>query len=109
MPRGDRMGPQGLGAKTGRGAGLCTGNKEPGYLNDSGGRGFFRGGAAWPGQGRRAGRRMGGGGGRFFGAPLEYRSTLTPQEEKNFLQQDADRLKEQMDVIQQRINLLEKE
>jgi len=33
MPLGDRTGPRGKGPKTGRGLGLCTGNKEPGYKN----------------------------------------------------------------------------
>jgi len=35
MPRGDRTGPEGKGSKTGRGLGLCNGNKEAGYLNNS--------------------------------------------------------------------------
>ena len=36
MPRGDRTGPQGKGPKTGRGLGLCTGNKKPGNQNPQG-------------------------------------------------------------------------
>ena len=46
MPRGDRTGPMGMGPMTGRGAGYCTGNPVPGYMNPTGGfgRGFGGGG-----------------------------------------------------------------
>ena len=33
MPIGDRTGPRGLGPKTGRGVGYCTGFRSPGYQN----------------------------------------------------------------------------
>jgi len=33
MPWGDRTGPLGLGPRTGRGLGLCSGYTVPGYLN----------------------------------------------------------------------------
>jgi hypothetical protein len=33
MPRGDKTGPDGQGAMTGRKAGFCTGNETAGYLN----------------------------------------------------------------------------
>ena len=33
MPSGDRTGPRGMGSGTGRGAGYCSGNEEPGYMN----------------------------------------------------------------------------
>lgn len=33
MPSGDRTGPRGMGSGTGRGAGYCSGNDEPGYMN----------------------------------------------------------------------------
>jgi len=44
MPRGDRTGPLSQGAKTGRGAGLCSSNSAPGFANR-----HFRG---RPGRGR---------------------------------------------------------
>lgn len=52
MPSGDRTGPRGMGSGTGRGAGYCSGNEEPGYMNRE------------PmvvnrGRGRRGGRRGG--------------------------------------------------
>ncbi len=47
MPRGDRTGPAGAGAMTGRGMGYCVGNNTPGYMNQCfgrfSGRGFGRG------------------------------------------------------------------
>lgn len=43
MPRGDRSGPAGLGPKTGRGTGFCTGNNQPGFASNFGGGGLRRG------------------------------------------------------------------
>ncbi|MBN1476416.1 DUF5320 domain-containing protein [Candidatus Sumerlaeota bacterium] len=51
MPAGDRTGPLGQGPRTGRAAGLCVGNPQPGYVSS----GFGRGG--WGrGRGRGGGR-----------------------------------------------------
>ena len=44
MPGGDRTGPFGAGAMTGRGMGFCAGYSMPGYLNPYGGMRFGRGG-----------------------------------------------------------------
>ena len=59
MPGGDRTGPRGMGAMTGRTAGYCAGFGFPGYANPITGRGFGmgfgRGIGAW-------GRGFGGGG-----------------------------------------------
>ena len=50
MPAGDGTGPQGMGSRTGRGAGFCSGFNVPGFANPMvRGRRF----AAW---GNRAGR-----------------------------------------------------
>jgi len=40
MPNGDRTGPEGRGSKTGRGAGYCSGNKQPGNQSGLPGRGL---------------------------------------------------------------------
>ena len=53
MPRGDRTGPNGLGARTGRGAGYCNGGQEPGAISAPGGGRGRRGGG-----GRRGWRNM---------------------------------------------------
>ncbi|WP_010664367.1 DUF5320 domain-containing protein [Marinilabilia salmonicolor] len=42
MPRGDKTGPMGQGARTGRGKGLCSGNDNAGYTNDEDRRGAGR-------------------------------------------------------------------
>ncbi|MFH1144000.1 MAG: DUF5320 domain-containing protein [Candidatus Eisenbacteria bacterium] len=67
MPGGDRTGPSGLGARTGRGGGYCSGYGMPGYANlgraggFGGGRGGdWGGGAAWGGGLGRSGARGGG-------------------------------------------------
>ena len=43
MPGGDRTGPRGMGAMTGRAAGYCAGFGVPGYANPVIGRGFGMG------------------------------------------------------------------
>lgn len=67
MPAGDKKGPDGMGARTGRGAGYCAGNDGPGYMNGEPahmGRGNrFNGSAGRFG----GGRRRGGGFGRGYG------------------------------------------
>jgi hypothetical protein len=59
MPGGDRTGPGGLGARTGRGLGYCAGFDDPGYAYGPGfgyGRGRGRGMTYGPGRGRGYGR-----------------------------------------------------
>lgn len=48
MPFGDRTGPLGLGPRTGRGAGFCSGFPAPGSMNPYGRFGF----SGWGGRGR---------------------------------------------------------
>lgn len=43
MPRGNGTGPSGMGSMTGRGAGYCANNLQPGFMNGGGGRGQGRG------------------------------------------------------------------
>ncbi len=68
MPGGDRTGPWGMGPRTGRGAGFCSGYRTPGFMNRAifppfGGRWF----GAWFGGGRRGrGRSRSGRMGRGF-------------------------------------------
>lgn len=71
MPRGDRTGPDGAGAMTGRGAGFCNGYDTPGYANTTmAGQGLRRGGGLGLGRGMRLGRGFGRGLGRGFGFAL---------------------------------------
>ena len=40
MPRGNGQGPQGAGRMTGRAAGFCAGNGQPGFMQPANGRGL---------------------------------------------------------------------
>ncbi|NWF75627.1 MAG: DUF5320 domain-containing protein [Nitrospirae bacterium] len=115
MPFGDRTGPMGLGPRTGRGAGYCSGFGMPGYANPVLGRGFYGFGRGW-GRGRGW---FGGGRGlrnRFWAAGMPgwpgygypYGAGLTAQEEIDMLRDHADLLKRELDEIQSRISKIEK-
>jgi len=100
MPFGDRTGPRGLGPRTGRGLGYCSGYPYPGYMNSYGfgwRRGFGRGwgrGWGWPG---------------WFGYPYPAYppEPLTPKEEKEILNEDLKALKEEIEAIEERLKELE--
>lgn len=62
MPAGDRTGPWGMGPRTGRGFGYCSGFQAPGFMYPGPGLGYGRG----FGFGRGFGRGMGFGRGRGF-------------------------------------------
>ena len=117
MPFGDRTGPQGLGPRTGRGAGYCSGFGMPGSMNPVPG-----GVGVGFGYGRGIGRQ---GVGRGRGWRNWYRATglpgwaraeygypfapsFTAKEETNFLREEAEFLRKQLEDIQNRISTLEK-
>ncbi|MBN2713428.1 MAG: DUF5320 domain-containing protein [Planctomycetes bacterium] len=111
MPRGDRTGPMGMGAMTGRGAGFCAGYSVPGFMNPVAGRRFGRG----MGMGFRRGRGFGG----IQGSPSPYSNqyasalpvteTSTREDELKILKEDASRLANTLDGINKRIAELQKE
>jgi hypothetical protein len=119
MPRGDRTGPMGMGAMTGRGAGNCAGYGMPGYANPVPGRGF---GMGFGGGGRGAlGRRFGGGGRgwrnmfyatglpgwmRFGGYPA-LNPELNPEMEKQALKKQAEALQADLDFIKKHLGEIE--
>ena len=124
MPRGDRTGPMGYGPMTGRGLGYCAGYASPGYTKPGFGyRGF--GGGWGRGWGRGYGRGFGRGRGwgwrhhpYAWGAPAwpawDWGAGVpapdvapTPEQEMEYLQAEAEALKEQLDAIQARIDDLE--
>jgi hypothetical protein len=107
MPGGDRTGPRGMGAMTGRATGYCAGFGVPGYANPIPGRGF---GMGFRRGGGAQGRGFGGGGRgwrnmfyttgqpgwmRFggyaapYGYPAPYQAP-NPEMEKQFLKSQAD-------------------
>ncbi|MFX0006921.1 MAG: DUF5320 domain-containing protein [Candidatus Hermodarchaeota archaeon] len=102
MPGGDRTGPRGLGSRTGRGLGYCSGYDTPGYTKGSGmgfGRGWGRGWGLGYGRGRGWGYRI------PMYAPI-YPSyqvgilpTVTPENQLNVLKQEKEYLESQMDGI----------
>ena len=118
MPFGDRTGPQGLGPRTGKGAGYCSGFGMPGFMNPvPGGAGIGFG------RGRGMGCQSFGGGRGWrhsywatglpcwtragYGYP-PYVADLTAKDEMDMLREQAKFLKEQLDDIQGRISTLEK-
>ena len=102
MPRGDGTGPMGAGPMTGRRAGYCAGQVEPGYANPAPrlglARGFRGGGRGWRN--------------RFYatGLPRWARWGYTPpapQQEVEALKEQAGWLKDQLDAIRKRIEEIE--
>lgn len=101
MPRGNGTGPVGMGPKTGRGAGYCTGHNTPGYAHS-------------PGYGRGAlherGRTMRGAGFRGCGSFHGYHHPAAysaPVDEKEFLNNQTSWLTIQLDAIQKRLAQLD--
>ena len=117
MPRGNATGPMGMGPMTGRGAGYCAGFGVPGYMNNFGGRGFGMGFGRGAGFGGRGGR---GGGfgyrnrfcatgvpGRFwFGGMAAPYSNTDSETEKQVLNNQAEMLQNELDVIKKRLDEL---
>jgi hypothetical protein len=116
MPSGDRTGPRGMGAMSGRAAGYCAGFGMPGYANPVPGRGFGMG----FGRGHGAWGRGFGGGGRgwrhmFYatGLPGWARYSMPPQQEpdpemeKQALKSQADALQSELDAIKKRLSDIE--
>ncbi len=110
MPRGDGTGPMGIGPMTGRSAGYCAGYGVPGYMNPYARRGFGRGFGRGSGRGMRRG---------WCYAGMPYPAVpasdpygvwqVTPQQEREMLQQETKILEEQLSEIRKRIEELEKE
>ncbi|MFW9940415.1 MAG: DUF5320 domain-containing protein [Candidatus Thorarchaeota archaeon] len=121
MPGGDRTGPRGLGARTGRGLGYCAGYDTPGYTKGPGmglGRGWGRGRGGFRGRGFGYGR----GWGWDYGSPFYSRyapvvpSQISPEnqlsmlkQEKDYLETELNSIKSAIDDISKKITNLEKE
>jgi hypothetical protein len=126
MPSGDRTGPMGMGAQSGRAAGYCAGFGMPGYANPVPGRGFGMGlGRGRGGRGRGFG--FGGGGrgwrhmyfatglpgwARFGGYAAPYGSftpyqNSDPEMERQALNSQAEALQSELDLIKKRLSEIE--
>ncbi|MBN2199418.1 MAG: DUF5320 domain-containing protein [Candidatus Aminicenantes bacterium] len=116
MPAGDRTGPWGVGPRTGRGLGYCSGYGAPGYLYFGSGWG-----SGW-GSGRGYGRGMGLGRGfrrfgfgRYWGYPsvpaAPYGTGYPPvrEDEASWLADQAKGLEQQLQQIRTRLTELEKD
>ena len=110
MPRGNRTGPWGLGSRTGRGLGYCSGFSTPGYSKG-------------PGMGWRRGWARGRGGG-FSPYPYYSSEAVTPypiapvgswptapdpKEESKYLEQTLDGLKKEIELVEKRLEELASE
>lgn len=96
MPGGNSTGPMGMGPRTGRGMGYCTGDDRPGF-------GFGQG-HGWRHGARATGRprwRRGG-----F-APGWWGTSPTTPDETTLLKTQAEQLQAQLESIQQRLTELE--
>ena len=96
MPGQDQTGPAGMGSMTGRGAGICARNNQPGY---AGNYGFGRGG----------GRGFGHGMGRGFGYRAAAPVSLTREEQLESLKAQAAGLEMQFKALTEQIGKLESE
>ncbi len=116
MPAGDRTGPMGAGAMTGRGMGYCAGFSAPGYANP----GFSPGpGRGFRGQGRGRGFARGFRGRGFYpnaAANWGYADDTAPPagqysdaDELAELKFEAAGLSDRLNAITQRIEQLEKD
>lgn len=118
MPRGNRMGPTGMGPMTGRAAGFCTGADVPGYADPAKRRGVghlncqpLGGGRRW----RRGFRDFGfpgwmraRGAGGSYGYPAPYQPP-DPTVERQALKNQAEALQSELDVINKRLAEIEPE
>lgn len=113
MPGGDRTGPMGMGARTGRGLGYCSGFAAPGFA------GFRPGMGRGMGFGRGPGRGFGPGFGRGYrwmawqGPNPEYNPyaqvPMSREQEKQVLAGEAQQLKAALDNLEKRIAEIEKQ
>jgi len=115
MPYGDRTGPQGLGPRTGRGMGFCSGFPYLGFMNPAFGKGYF----CWGGRGRGwrnwyyatglpGWMRSGMGYPAFGMVPYPFSPELSEKEEMEILKRQAEILKNQLKEIEEQINVLAK-
>ncbi len=112
MPRGDRTGPNGMGAMSGRAAGFCAGYGAPGFANPIPGRGMgFGMGRGFGGRGSGRGRGFGGGGWGWrnwgWGAPFAANQNLDQETEREALKNQADMLQADLESIKKRLTEIE--
>ena len=123
MPRGDRTGPRGMGPRTGRAMGYCSGHDAPGFANPGpgaggrcagGGLGLARGrGRATPGYGMGMAWGRGGGRGRVAGygcfpyyPEAAAGAPLSADEERGGIERSIAALKSRIGAMEKRLSEL---
>ncbi len=119
MPFGDGTGPRGMGPMTGRGAGYCAGFGQPGFANPIMGRGRFGFGLArrnlygypYAGGYGVAAAYMGYGYPYYGAGPavpgaVPFSPPMTREQELDFLRNQAQAMRGQLEQIQSRIQQL---
>lgn len=120
LPGGDRRGPLGMGSRTGRRMGYCSGYEAPGFIRmGSAGRGLGRG--LRPGRRYVVGRGLGWRANPYRAKRVSYRvspyiqgaseyenyyddyENISTEEEKEFLAREADLLKRKLANVEQRL------
>ncbi|MBC7341422.1 MAG: DUF5320 domain-containing protein [Clostridia bacterium] len=125
MPRGDRTGPWGMGPRTGRAAGYCSGYPVPGFANPVAGWGFGfgRGLGMGRGRGRGLGLRCAWPGWVWAYPPYPAYGPYSPyagpyagpgavpdtEQEKAFLKDQMQALSRQMKALEKRLGELSEE
>lgn len=95
MPRGDRTGPAGMGPRSGRGAGYCSGYPAPGFANPMPGRFFGRGRGYW---GAYPADAWG-----YPPGPWGYPGYYEGPTEKEMLEEQVTFMKEQLKAMESRL------
>ncbi len=117
MPQRNGTGPMGMGARSGRGLGMCTGVNAP-ALGQGTGRGFGGGFGMGGGIRRRGGSGFGsrGNGGGFSGGGYARRgwgfspdANAAYPDTQNVLKEQAAYLESELKAVQQRLTVLKKE
>ena len=101
MPRSDRSGPMGYGPETGRGSGSCRDHQDIGDQN------MFCRGFGRRGRHQRSFRRGMGIGQQANGGCFEQQPTQ--QEERSFLESQAEVLQSKLDAVKQQLNKFDTE
>lgn len=115
MPSGDRTGPSGMGPRTGRAFGYCSGFDTPGYVKGAGG-GYGRGMGGGRGMGRGMGHGRGFHAGWGFGYPSPqpagqwpYPPEMNREDEIRMLKSQIDSLERSRKAMEKRLGELGKE
>lgn len=113
MPKGDRTGPMGTGALSGRAAGFCKGFDMPGFASPTAARGLGmgmgrrRGGWGGPTVGGRSWRcrsfATGLMGHKYFGGYELTRQPFNPELEKETLTNRSQALQSELDAVNRRL------